>query len=153
MCPTPTRSSSSMSKTIAMSVQQSPPPEESPREGDPTTNKVKCYGSGQKTEHVCIDNTIDSLCNTLGRGGTVLGPNFFSQQTFTLPNSGGGIGVKIVTSLAINKDCQCTWNLDECRRYMKVTADSCNCGSVNGKQGGIISNDCYSWRVDPNTDW
>jgi hypothetical protein len=28
--------------------------------------------------------------------------------------------------------------------------DGCNCSGVDGKQGGVLSNDCYSWRLDPN---
>jgi hypothetical protein len=151
-CPSPT-SSTSTTSAPATSAQQSPPPKESPREGDPRTNKVKCYGSGQKTEHTRIDNTIRDFCNTLGGRGTVLRSPFFSEHTFTLPNSGGGTGVKIVTSLTISNDCQWTWNLDECTRYMEVEADSCNCQGVDGKQGGVLNNDCYSWRMDPNTDW
>lgn len=152
MCPKPS-SSSSGSSTVSPTPVQSQPPKESPREGDPMKNKADCYGSGQKTEHVRIDNTINSFCNTLGKPGTILKENFFFTNTYTLPNSGGGLGVKIVTSLAIDKGCQWTWNSDECHRYMKVPVDSCNCGGVNGKQGGIVRNDCYQWRVDPNTDW
>lgn len=84
MCPKPS-SSSSGSSTVSPTPVQSQPPKESPREGDPMKNKADCYGSGQKTEHVRIDNTINSFCNTLGKPGTILKENFFFTNTYTLP--------------------------------------------------------------------
>lgn len=37
------------------------------------------------------------------------------------------------------------------RKY--VALGSCNCKGVNGKQGGVVENNCYKWRIDPNTRW
>lgn len=75
-------------------------PTPSPK-GDPQANSVDCYNDGQKTEHERIDNTIADFCNQLGSRRDILGENFFYTSTFTLPNSGGGLGVNIVTSLSI----------------------------------------------------
>lgn len=157
-CPPPSSSSSSSTTTTTSSISTiqddpPPPPKESPQEGDPLQNNVKCYGGGgQRTERVRIVNTVRDFCQGLGRSGTVLGSGTFREQTFTLPQS-SGLGVKILTSLRIKDKCQWTWNQNECERYMKITADSCNCKGENGKQGGMVSNDCYEWRVDPNTNW
>lgn len=37
-----------------------------------------------------------------------------------------------------------------CLKYMSGPTDSCNRAGVNGKQGGIVENDCYIWRMDLN---
>jgi hypothetical protein len=39
-----------------------------------------------------------------------------------------------------------------CLKYLSVPTDSCNCNGVDGKQGGIVENDCYIWRIDPNVE-
>jgi hypothetical protein len=153
ICPAPSSSSSSSSTSTATptTTNDPAPPTESPREGNPMTNKVKCFnGLGQKTERVRIVNTISSFCNAIGRRGTVLAANYYKKQTFTLPQ-GSGTGVEIVMSILVKDKCQWTWDFDECKRYLLVPVDSCNCGSVNGKQGGVISNDCMDLGVDPNT--
>ncbi|KAK1911450.1 hypothetical protein P3342_012751 [Pyrenophora teres f. teres] len=159
-CPIRTKTSSSSSSSSTKTTTKAPdptttrqpdPPAPSPREGDPQTNKLRCYGGlSQRTEHVRIDNTIRSYCNALGSRGTILGPNFFNKQTFTLPQ-GSGTGVEIVMSITVHDGCQWKWNFDECKRYFLVPVDSCNCGGKDGKQGGVVSNDCYDMRLDPNT--
>lgn len=116
-------------------------------------NNIDCYNSGQKTEHVRIDNTIEDFCNSLGQSGDVLSGPYFNTYDYVLPNWGGGTSVYIVTSLTINTDCQWTWDVKICKRYLEVPVDSCNCNGVNVKQGGTVSNDCYALRVDPNTNW
>jgi hypothetical protein len=60
-CPAPTSSSSSSSTNTATptTTKDPAPPTKSPREGNPMTNKVKCYnGLEQKTERVQIVNAI-----------------------------------------------------------------------------------------------
>lgn len=152
MCLPETSSSSSVSQPKPTSAIAQPQPAPSPREGDPGQNGVECYGSGQKTEHARLDSTANDFCNEIGKPGVVLDGGFTHQNTWTLPVS-TGLGVKIVVSLDIAQGCQWTWNYDECRRYLNVPVDACNCGGVDGKQGGSVHNDCYWWRIDPNTAW
>jgi hypothetical protein len=67
-------------------------------------NTVDCYGSGQKTEHFRLYNTLNSWCNMLGSAGIVLRENFLSN-TIYLPR-GFGVGIKIVTLLKVDQGCQ-----------------------------------------------
>ena len=129
------------------------PPKHSPRVGDPTKNKVDCYNAGQRTEHVRLDGAANDFCNELRQfRGDVLGPGSGLQRPFDLPVR-SGVGVRIIISLDVYEDCQWTWNYDECRRYLNVPVDSCDCSGVDGKHGGGVGNDCYYWRIDPNTAW
>ncbi|KAK3938877.1 hypothetical protein QBC46DRAFT_389339 [Diplogelasinospora grovesii] len=59
--------------------------------------------------------------------------------------------IKVDLWFTINKGC--TWDVsdDDCHRYLKVPVNSCNCGSVDAKQGGIVKNNCVRWRIDPNS--
>jgi hypothetical protein len=81
----------------------------------------------------------------------VLGPSYFSgTKPYDFPYNGGIGTVEIVISLEIEDNCQWTWNLAECQRYLGVPTNSCNCATLDNKQGGVVSNKCYSWRIDPN---
>ena len=83
----------------------------------------------------------------------VLGSGYSHENTWALPVSCGGLGVKTLVSLDVKPRCQWRWDYGECRHYLGVPVDSCNCDGVDGKQGGGVSNDCYIWRIDPNTAW
>lgn len=146
VCPAPTSSSSTTTSTRTTET-----PEPSPREGDPSQNDVSCYDSGENTEHVRMDNAANSFCNIVGdNNGATLRPNFHYAQDFPFSYNGGFGTVTIHISLDVFSGCELEFNYDECRRYLGVPVDSCNCGGVDWKQGGVVENNCYSWRIDPN---
>lgn len=118
-----------------------PSPEPSPREGDPIKDERHCYDGGITEIHVRLDNAANSFCNGLGSAGAVLAGGTFAGRDFTFDQS----TTVITISLDIQADCQWTWNYDQCRRYIGV--------GVDGKQGGWVQNDCYTWRIDPNYSW
>lgn len=147
-CPTSTTSSSSSSRTTTTAS-----PEPSPYEhGDPRENDWDCYNSGRTSDHERLDNAANSFCNHLGSSGDVLGENFFRDDSLSFPVSGLSLPLEVVLSLDVFEGCEWQWDYNECRRYLSVPVDSCNCGGVNGKQGGTVENNCLRWRIDPNTD-
>lgn len=149
-----TSSSTSTTKTEELT------PTATPREiGDPAENQANCYNDGKTTTHIRMDNTASDFCNELAdvgpsqgnviqkrddQGTIVMDENFAYDRSYTLS------GVYIEVNFAVKPGCQWTYNYDECRRYLAVTIDSCNCAYLDKKQGGIVENSCYSWRMDPN---
>jgi hypothetical protein len=152
ICPLPSSSSSTSSSSTSTTTSEDPPePTASPREGDPMQNKVDCYGGlDQKTEHVRMDNAINSFCSGLGSSGDIFKEDYFKTVTYPFPQ-GTGTGVQILISLSVEKGCQFTYSYDLCHRYLEVPVNSCQCGGTNGKQGGFVNNDCLSFRIDPQT--
>lgn len=145
-CPTPTiTSSTSTTPTTTQSATPEPSPSE---EGDPMQNQVKCYNSGETTEHVRVDNAATSFCNDIAKDA--FAENYFRSIDFPFPYNGGFGTVDITISLEIKPKCDWTYNFNECIEYLAVPENSCNCNGVNGKQGGIVTNNCYEWRMDPN---
>ena len=138
-------SSSSSTTTTTTSASAIPSPMET---GDPGENVVDCYNSGETTENARMQNSGASFCNSIA--GDDFGPGYFRQGSFDFPYNGGVGFVRMVISLEIFDDCDWNYNLDDCERYLRVPTDSCNCGGVNGKQGGIVTNNCYKFRIDPN---
>lgn len=136
--------------TTAVSTTQPDEPEASPSEtGHPDQNVKQCYGSGHKTTHIKLDNAIISFCNNLGDPGEIKHAGFsryenneYDQDWFE--------HLWVYMKFEVRPGCEWTYNFDECQRYMHVPVDACNCGGVNGKQGGSVSNNCLYWRVDPN---
>lgn len=137
--------STKTSSTTTTSTTPSPSPYET---GDPEDNSVSCYNSGETTENVRMQNAATSFCGDIQYDS--FGPDYFRQVPFDFPYNGGVGFVRILISLEIKDDCDWTWNLGECQEYLGVPTNSCNCGGVDKKQGGIVSNDCYNWRIDPN---
>jgi hypothetical protein len=154
VAPVTSSSSSSSTSTTTTSTTTSTSPIPSPFEsGHPQDNSVSCYDSGETTENARMQNAAASFCNEIRPASSdlVIGPNYFSgTKPFDFPYNGGVGFVRILISLEVKDDCEWTWNLAECERYLGVPTNSCNCGGVNGKQGGSVSNNCYSWRIDPN---
>lgn len=153
-----------------------PTPKPSLRDGDPRLNSRHCYKSGYGAKHVRMDNAIASYCNQLYSKGSVLEAPFSYQ--FKFPFSGDPWPLVVVISLTVLE--KCSWinrspslarSADEfgnstsletrgsqegkelCSRYLHSIIDSCDCSSVDNKHGGTLENDCYEWRIDPNTDW
>lgn len=95
-------------------------------------------------------NGATSFCKQLGSTGDILAAESIHKAKLDFDYNGGIGIVEMVLSLEINPGCQWTWDLAECQHYLAVPTDACNCGGVNGKQGGVVRNNCYSWRIDPN---
>ncbi|KAF2271266.1 pectin lyase-like protein [Westerdykella ornata] len=147
VCPR-SQSSTSTRPTPTSKIQEPTP---SPYEhGDPMQNEVHCYNSGETTERVRMENAANSFCKGVGEAGDILIENFFQSNEYPFPYNGGIGTVKIKISLEVAEGCVWAYDYDECRRYLRVPTDSCNCGGVNGKEGGVVSNNCLSWRIDPN---
>ncbi|KAK1959917.1 pectin lyase-like protein [Colletotrichum sublineola] len=148
-CPDATSTSTTsatVSKTVTIST-----PEPSPKEeGNPKNNEVSCYNEGGKTEHVRMDSAANSFCNGLRTAGSVLTAPFVRSSSFEFPYNGGIGTISIRIRLDISDGCEWKWDYNECRRYLTVPVDSCNCGGINDKQGGTVRNKCYSWTIDPN---
>lgn len=148
-CPPVTKSSSSSSTKTSTTTTAASDPSPSPFEqGDPRTNSVKCYNSGETTEDVRMQSAAHSFCGDIEEDKLV--PGYFRSKDFPFPYNGGAGTVTITISMAIKKGCGFDWDRNLCQKYLSVPADSCNCAGVNGKQGGVVENDCYKFRVDPN---
>lgn len=163
-CPAPTTSSTSTS-TSTSTEQPTSTPSKPDRyaQGDPQSNKVKCYNHGENTENVRMENAATSFCDAMAKEN--LGPKFFKAKTYAFPYNGGLGTVSIKVSLQVKNGCSFgnlhraakrdldgrSTDFDEglCEHYLSVPTDSCNCGGKNGKQGGIVENDCYIFRIDP----
>lgn len=143
-CPLPSSSSSSSSSTTVTTATPKPSPFE---QGDPQLNDVRCYGSGELTENERMQNAAEDFCLAIEDDNLI--EDYFRSEEYTFPYNGGIGYVSIIVSLDIEPNCEFAWNLNECKKYLSVPTDSCNCGGLNGKQGGVVSNNCLSWRIDP----
>ncbi|KAI1109759.1 glycoside hydrolase family 55 protein [Nemania sp. NC0429] len=148
-CPAPSSSSSTTTTKTTRTTTRSPIPEPSLRVGDPSQDVRHCYDGGVTDIHIRLDNAANSFCNYLGRPGIVL----LDSQVLNMEYAFSQSTNVIKTRLEIAEGCQWTWNYDECRRYLGVGVDSCNCSGVDGKQGGYVTNDCYTWGIDPDYRW
>ncbi|EGO56022.1 hypothetical protein NEUTE1DRAFT_117997 [Neurospora tetrasperma FGSC 2508] len=148
-CPPVTSTTTSTIKSNPTQPVQEPEPLPSTYEqGDARTNSLQCYNSGEDTEGVRMLNAAKSFCDSIEHSD--LGPGFFLSKDFDFPyNSGIGF-VSITISLEIKAKCSFVYNKNLCVHYLSVPTDSCNCGGVNHKQGGKLTNNCYVWRIDPN---
>lgn len=79
-----------------------------------------------------------------------LAENYVHSQDLDFPYNGGLGTVTIKVRFEIKPGCDWPYSYDECRQYLKVPVDGCNCDGVNDKQGGIVENNCYKWKIDPN---
>lgn len=144
-------STSTTSRTTT-SATPSPSPRARP---DPEDNTVSCYNSGQGIQHVFLDQAFDKFCNMIGEPGEILVSLKDQDRHFTatirLPKISSIIvgGIDVDLSVKVKKGCEWPWSYNECRRYLAVIADSCDCSSVDGKQGGFMQNNCLEWRGDP----
>lgn len=144
----PRDSSTATTATPTSTKTTSTPTPTATKIGNPMLNEVHCYDSGENTEGDRMHNAARSVCNNIEHDD--FKENYFhtSNQPF---DYNGGIGtVTITLSLQINEGCTWVWDYNECLKYFSVPTDSCNCNGVNGKQGGTVTNDCYTWRIDPN---
>ncbi|KAK4101428.1 hypothetical protein N658DRAFT_507012 [Parathielavia hyrcaniae] len=120
-----------------------------------TSNYVECYNRGQKAKHWELDSLIDIFCNEIARyagwqnyrestDGWQLSKMLYSDPLRSAP-----VDVKFI----VIKGCTMDIEGNDCSRYLHVAVDSCDCGGVDGKHGGVVRNNCFYWRVDPNVRW
>ncbi|UNI24920.1 hypothetical protein JDV02_010637 [Purpureocillium takamizusanense] len=174
--PEPSSSSSSASKTPTTTT--SAAPKRTLEIGDPEINDRHCYNSGYAAKHVRLDYAIEDYCNELNDKGAILDAGFSYKTSF--PFSGDPWPLLVIIGLVVVDHTKCSWvnkwpassfdnhgivnstetepqnalqGTELCSKYLHAIIDSCNCGGVDGKQGGTLENDCYEWRIDPNTDW
>ena len=89
----------------------------------------------------------DSYCNALFTAGDLLPKNYHHQQKFLLEYNSSVGPVEILILSAVKPQCDWPYNFDECKSYLGVPVDSYNCGDVDWKQGRIVDNNCYKWRI------
>lgn len=164
-CPHTSKSTSTITRASSTHIEEPEPEPTYYRQGDPRTNSVSCYDSGLKADGSIMHNAATSFCNVISE--KELGPEFYYSQDFSFSTGAFGNNPKITVSLEIAKDCSFGklralsgraleardgdgFSQRLCEKYISVATDSCNCSGVNKKQGGVVENDCYKWRIDPN---
>ncbi|KAH6983653.1 pectate lyase superfamily protein-domain-containing protein [Ilyonectria sp. MPI-CAGE-AT-0026] len=155
MCPTPS-STTTTSTTKKASETAEPEPEPSPFEhGDPMQNVNDCYNSGRDEDHVRAENAMNSFCNSLTNKikDTGIAPeNFYHEGKYDFPIKNFRSATQFVISMEVNEGCEWKSSIDECKKYLLAPIDGCDCSGKNGKQGGVVSNNCLKWRIDPNSN-
>ena len=128
---------------------QVPVPAPSPyQQGDARTNSLQCYKSGEETEGKRMLNATRRFCDSIAHSD--LGPGFFGSEEYDFEYNGGVGYVSITVSLEIKPKCSFAYEKNLCVHYLSVPTDSCDCKGVNHKHGGRVTNNCYTWRIDPN---
>ncbi|KAJ3491209.1 hypothetical protein NLG97_g5636 [Lecanicillium saksenae] len=156
-------------------IETSPRPERpSPRVGDPELNKRDCYKNTRGIDHNQADELIKRFCGEMELQLLNSGEEYANQWPYSPP---GQIAYYVRLWFGISKNTECRWvggkskaarSLDGldglngtsvarrdvtdsslCSRYMDAIVDSCNCGGINGKEGGKISNDCFYVGIHP----
>lgn len=102
--------------------------------GDPSINE------GLTEDHVKVNNAIESYCNNLGQKGDVVEEGFIKEREYEFPVNNMRWPTEIVISLKVWECWKWGFKWDECKRYLRVPADACDCGGKNGKQGGTVVN-------------
>ncbi|KAH6714441.1 pectate lyase superfamily protein-domain-containing protein [Leptodontidium sp. MPI-SDFR-AT-0119] len=152
ICPAPSSTTSTTSTsttkattttTIAEQATESPL-----KQGNPAINKVECYKKGENTEHVRMESAASSFCNSISKSS--LKGKMIKSNEYPFAYNGGFGTVTIRISLEILKDtCEFVYDEKTCKQYLSVPTDSCDCGGINNKHGGTVSNNCLQWRIDP----
>lgn len=162
-CPLPTTTSTTITTKTSTTTSARPTTSQY-EQGDARTNSLRCYNKGEKTEGERMHNAAKSFCGAIDK--SLLGPKFFKRQKFPFPYNGGFGTVSITISLEVKAHCSfgtyhkitpanplgydiAHFDEELCEHYLSVPTDSCNCAGVNGKQGGVLTNNCYVWRIDP----
>ncbi|KAF7307902.1 Glycoside hydrolase family 55 protein [Mycena kentingensis (nom. inval.)] len=105
--------------------------------------QVQCYNTGTKADRASIVSYIDDFCFDL-KGRTVN-----NGRVFTTRYNSGTFTV-LISGAAING---CSFVVDNnCARLLRLPVDSCNTDGVNDKQGGVVTDSCGQWRVDPGSN-
>lgn len=117
-------------------------------QGNNTANTVSCYKKGEKSEHVRMESAASSFCKSISK--SILKKKLVrsAEYPFDYNDSFGSVTVRI--SLEILKDtCQYVYSEALCLKCLSIPTDSCDCGGINDKHGGTVTNSCYDGRIDP----
>ncbi|KAF1814690.1 hypothetical protein P152DRAFT_512062 [Eremomyces bilateralis CBS 781.70] len=120
-----------------------------PNTPNPSTNTVNCYNRGQWTRRSALIDGIAYFCDRfLGYG--ILPEGKFVEENILMGFSGNDIFDVVVTfSVEVKSGCQWVYDVIDCRKYLEVAVDSCDCDGTKHKQGGVVENNCLKWRLDP----
>lgn len=113
-------------------------------------NIKDCYHKGRQTLHDHLTNLIESFCKILSRPGETFNHKGTIKQKYSQNVIPSTLPVKVVISFYLYNGYKQSYDYNECRQYLHVPIDSCNCAGVNDKQGGVVKNKCYKWRVNLN---
>lgn len=113
----------------------------------PMENRVNCWGSGHKFKHYQLDAGIQEFCEHIISYKPRLKNGFSLRRLQILaPKKAAGF------TLSIRDGCEWEPTMEECKAFYSVNVDSCNCGGVNGKQGGMLTNNCIYAGIWPSTN-
>lgn len=152
ICPAPSSTTSTTSTSTTKATTTTSTAEqatESPvKQGNPVDNKVDCYKKGEKTEHVRMESAASSFCKSISKSS--LKGRMIKSNEYPFAYNGGFGTVTIRISLEILKEsCEFVYDEKTCMKYLSVPTDSCDCGGINDKHGGTVSNNCLEWKIDP----
>lgn len=167
-CP---RATTTTSTTLSTSTRKPQPTTSMYEQGHASSNKGHCYNKGYVVHRDRMVYAIESYCEAVSK--ELLIPGFFDEESYSVTNKGvfGTYWMKINISLEVKEGCSFgTYHITDpsdlkrangydiahfdeelCEYYLTRIADGCNCRGVDGKQGGYLENDCYRWRMDPQS--
>ncbi len=122
-----------------------PPPLAHP---SPRENKVSCRNLGEKFAHGDMSSGIDKFCQYALGSGAELRSNFQSRRVQAVRDM-SGVERYVWFALGVKSGCEWQGTTAECKRYLLVSIDGCNCKGVHNKQGGLVSNNCINGGVWP----
>ncbi|KAF2720853.1 glycoside hydrolase family 18 protein [Polychaeton citri CBS 116435] len=112
---------------------------------DPSQDAVSCYNVGVAADASLLTQAAELACQNLASDPIFDNANFRVQPVdFPYQPSSGG-AVEVIVSVEAKPGC--VWSLDTtvCESELGKIASTC----TNG-QGGTMTNNCLSWRLDPN---
>jgi hypothetical protein len=118
----------------------------------PSQNEVSCYDSGMKLDNADLREVVGEFCNDI-KDHAVWWHNRPDTTVYHLSRTlrpSNAKNANVVLTFTLFKKCSWSYSFSECQRYLSNPVDACNCSGENGKQGGITSNDCLAFGVDPN---
>ncbi|KAI0181430.1 hypothetical protein GGR52DRAFT_524499 [Hypoxylon sp. FL1284] len=143
-----------------------PPPNPTPPSPNPATESLHCFNKGAETGRKGMINAVDDFCNFFR--GTVmdasqLGATHTLSMTYDSSDPTGGSGVEcaftgicdvtIRLSVTVTNGCRFTMDgpkpSEECGRIFRQAIDKCDRSSTQYKQGGTVTSNCATWRIDP----
>lgn len=143
-CPIGTSTTSSTSLTAP-----TPTPPVRSAQPSPRANQVDCYGwPGGRTEHSRMDAAAHDFCVAVQSDEFKDG--YSREETYKFNANGGWGSIEIVVALDIKPSCEWLYTYSECRKYLAVPEDGCDCDGADHKYGGVVENNCLTARIDPN---
>lgn len=173
----PTTTSTTTTTTTSDTPSETPPSKPSPRAGDPALNKRDCYKNTRGINRDQAADLIGRFCGEMERQLLTSGQEYANQWPYSPPGQ-IAFYVRLWFGISKNTECRwiggkspAVRSLDGvdgvdgqngtsivrrditdsslCARYMDAIVDSCNCGGINGKEGGRITNDCFYVGLHP----